>query len=98
MVLLTASRVQLCGDIEELLAAHKLLVGPRKDTSVLERTHTVVQATRTERQSTLLVQLGGPVLDPAYQVSDVGLEDLVLAYLGTDAAPGRADLTAVGER
>ena len=85
MVLLTASRVQLCGDIEELLAAHKLLVGPRKDTSVLERTHTVVQATRTDRQSTLLVRLGGPVLDPAYTVSDIGLEDLVLAYLGADS-------------
>jgi ABC-2 type transport system ATP-binding protein len=97
MVLLTASRVQLCGDIEELLAAHKLLVGPRKDTSVLERTHTVVQATRTERQSTLLVRLCGSVLDPAYQVSDISLEDLVLAYLGADAAPGHAHLTAVGE-
>ena len=97
MVLLTASQVQLCGDIDELLADHKLLVGPRKDTSVLERTHMVVQATRTERQSTLLVRLGGPVLDPAYQVSDVSLEDLVLGYLGADAAPGRAHLTTVGE-
>jgi ABC-2 type transport system ATP-binding protein len=97
MVLVTASRVQLCGDIDELLAGHKLLVGPRKDTSVLERTHTVVQATRTDRQSTLLVRLGGPVLDPAYEVSDVSLEDLVLGYLGADAAPGHAHLTTVGE-
>jgi ABC-2 type transport system ATP-binding protein len=97
MVLVTASRVQLCGDIDELLAGHKLLVGPRKDTSVLERTHTIVQATRTDRQSTLLVRLGGPVLDPAYEVSDVSLEDLVLGYLGADAAPGRARLTTVGE-
>jgi ABC-2 type transport system ATP-binding protein len=97
MVLVTASRVQLCGDIDELLAGHKLLVGPRKDTSVLERTHMVVQATRTERQSTLLVRLGGPVLDPAYEISDVSLEDLVLGYLGADAAPGHAHLTTVGE-
>jgi ABC-2 type transport system ATP-binding protein len=97
MVLVTASRVQLCGDIDELLAGHKLLVGPRKDTSALERTHVVVQATRTERQSTLLVRLGGPVLDPAYEVSDVSLEDLVLGYLGADAAPGHAHLTTVGE-
>jgi ABC-2 type transport system ATP-binding protein len=97
MVLVTASRVQLCGDIDELLAGHKLLVGPRKDTAALERTHMVVQATRTERQSTLLVRLGGPVLDPAYEVSDVSLEDLVLGYLGADAAPGHAHLTPVGE-
>jgi ABC-2 type transport system ATP-binding protein len=97
LVLLAASRVQLCGDIEELLAVHKLLVGPRKDTSALERTHTVVEATRTDRQSTMLVRLGGPVLDPAYQVSDVSLEDLVLGYMGAEAAPTRAHLTTVGE-
>ena len=97
MVLVAASRVQLCGDIDELLARHKLLVGPRKDTSVLERTHTVVQATRTDRQSTMLVLLGGPVLDPAYEVSDVSLEDLVLGYMGAEAAPACARLTTVGE-
>jgi ABC-2 type transport system ATP-binding protein len=97
MVLVAAARVQLCGDIDELLATHKLLVGPRKDTSALERTHTLVQATRTDRQSTLLVRLGGPVLDPAYQVSDLSLEDLVLGYMGADAAPGSAHLAAVGE-
>ena len=97
MVLLAASRVQLCGDIDELLAEHKLLVGPRKDTSALERTHTVVEAKRTDRQSTMLVRLGGPVLDPAYQVSDVSLEDLVLGYMGAEAAPGRAHLNSVGE-
>ena len=97
MVLLTASRVQLCGDIDDLLAAHKVLVGPRKDTSALERAHTVVQSTRTDRQSTLLVRLGGPLIDPAYEVSDVSLEDLVLGYLGADAAPENAHVTAVGE-
>jgi ABC-2 type transport system ATP-binding protein len=97
MVLVAASRVQLCGDIDELLAGHKLLVGPRKDTSSLERTHTVVEATKTDRQSTMLVRLGGPVLDPAYQVSDVSLEDLVLGYMGAEAAPTRAHLTTVGE-
>jgi ABC-2 type transport system ATP-binding protein len=97
MVLVASSRVQLCGDIDELLASHKLLIGPRKDTSVLERTHTVVQATRTDRQSTMLVLLGGPVLDPAYEVSDVSLEDLVLGYMGAEAAPTRAHLTTVGE-
>ena len=48
MVLLAASRVQLCGDIDELLAEHKLLVGPRKDTSVLG-THAHGRAGNTRR-------------------------------------------------
>jgi len=97
IILLTESRVQLCGDIEPLLAEHKVLVGPRKDTSALERTHRVVHAVRTARQSTLLVRLDGPVLDPAYEASDVDLEELVLGYMGASAAPALARLTAVGE-
>jgi ABC-2 type transport system ATP-binding protein len=97
IILLAESRVQLCGDIDTLLAEHKVLVGPRKDTSALERTHTVVHAVRTARQATLLVRLGGPVFDPAYEASDVDLEELVLGYMGASASPALAHLTAVGE-
>ena len=97
IILLAESRVQLCGDIETLLSEHKVLVGPRKDTSALERTHTVVHAVRTARQATMLVRLGGPVFDPAYEASDVDLEELVLGYMGASAAPALAHLTAVGE-
>jgi ABC-2 type transport system ATP-binding protein len=97
LILLAASRVQLAGDTDELLAGHKVLVGPRKDTSALERAHTVVRAERTPRQATLLVRLGGPVLDPAYEAEDVTLEDLVLAYMGADVAPASAHLTTIGE-
>jgi len=97
IILLAASKVQLCGDIDTLLAEHKVLVGPAKDTSALERAHTVVHAQRTARQVTLLVRLNGPVIDPAYQVEDVSLEDLVLAYMGAEVAPEQAHLTTVGE-
>ena len=36
----------------------------------------------------LLVRSSGPVLDPAWTVSEVGLEDLVLAYMRQAAAGG----------
>ncbi len=103
IVMLSASRVQVCGDIDDVLAEHRVLVGPNKDTSAIERDHHVVQITRTPRQASLLVRLNGPVVDPAFQASDVGLEELVLAYLGEEAAaapgvPGvPAPLTSVGE-
>ena len=97
VVLLAASRVQLCGDVDTILAEHQVLVGPRKDTTALEKTHTVVQATRTARQTTLLVRLNGPVIDPAFEVSDVGLEELILGYMGQDAPAAFAHLTMVGE-
>ena len=97
LILLAASRVQLCGDIDTLLAEHKVLVGPRKDTAPIERTHQVVHAVATARQSTLLVRLGGPVIDPAYQAEDVTFEELVLAYMGADEASAGKHLTTVGE-
>jgi ABC-2 type transport system ATP-binding protein len=97
IILLAGSRVQLCGDIDTLLAEHKVLVGPRQDTAPVERTHTVVHRVTTARQSTLLVRLNGPVTDPGYEAEDVTLEDLVLAYMGADEASAGKHLTTVGE-
>ncbi len=97
LILLAASRVQLCGDIDTLLAEHQVLVGPAKDTSAIERDHTLVQAVRTARQTTMLIRRKGPVIDPAYEASDVGLEELVLGYMGQQAGPAPAHLTTIGE-
>jgi ABC-2 type transport system ATP-binding protein len=97
VILLAGSRVQLSGDIDALLAEHKVLVGPRKEAAPIERTHTVVQTVATAQLSTLLVRLNGPVIDPAYQAEDVAFEELVLAYLGADQASAGQHLTTIGE-
>jgi ABC-2 type transport system ATP-binding protein len=98
LILLAASRVQLCGDIDDLLAEHQVLVGPRKPTTAIEKTHTVVQAVRTERQTTLLVRGRAAVYDPDWESAEVGLEEMVLAYMGQDDAPANPHLTMVGEQ
>jgi ABC-2 type transport system ATP-binding protein len=97
LILLAASRVELCGDIDALLAEHQVLIGPRKDTTAIERDHTLVQAVRTARQTTLLIRRNGPVIDPAFETVDVGLEELVLGYMGQAAGPPAAHLTTIGE-
>jgi ABC-2 type transport system ATP-binding protein len=97
LILLAASRVQLCGDIDTLLAEHQVLVGPRKDTTAIEKAHTLVQATHTPRQSTLLIRTGGPVIDPAWDTDNVGLEELVLGYMGEHSGPAVTPLSTVGE-
>jgi ABC-2 type transport system ATP-binding protein len=96
IILLAASQVQLCGDTDELLAAHKVLVGPKKDTSALEKVHRVIQETTAGRQSTLLVRLGGPLADPDYQAEDISLEEMVLAYMDA-RTPAYSGLRASGE-
>jgi ABC-2 type transport system ATP-binding protein len=97
LILLSASHVQLCGDIDELLAEHHVLVGPRKDTDAIAQNHTIVQTVHTARQTTLLVRGNAPVADPGWEKSEVGLEEMVLAYMGQDAAPAISHMTSVGE-
>jgi ABC-2 type transport system ATP-binding protein len=97
LILLSASRVQVCGDIDTVLAEHQILVGPRRGTAAIEKANTVVQAVHTARQTTLLIRRSSPVIDPAWEAADVGLEELVLGYMGQDAAPAFAHLTTVGE-
>jgi len=92
LILMSASRVRLCADIDTVLGEHRVLVGPRRSIADLERLFTVVKVTQTERQSRVLARLRGPVPDPAWEVSEVGLEDIILAYMSEDAAdrgPGR---------
>ena len=91
LIVLVGSRVRVAGPVEELLAAHHLLSGPRRDPATLPDGLEVISASHTDVQTTLLVRTSGPVLDPAWTVSGVGLEDLVLAYMSQGAGRRRRD-------
>ena len=54
----------------------------------------MIQASHTERQTTLLVRANGHVYDSCWQVEEVGLEEIVLAYLGQRGA-GRSSVEPV---
>jgi ABC-2 type transport system ATP-binding protein len=86
LVILAAGGVQLAGPIEELLRTHRVLSGPRRDVGAVARTHAVIQERHTARQTTLFVRGNGPVADPSWSVDEVTLEEIVLAYLGLQAA------------
>jgi ABC-2 type transport system ATP-binding protein len=101
LILLAESQAQLCGDIETLLAQHRILTGPRKDTTAIAATQTVVREDTTPRQTTLLVKLNGPVIDPAWTIDEPNLEEIVLGYMsagqaGHGAGPTGARLSAIG--
>jgi ABC-2 type transport system ATP-binding protein len=86
LIVLTASRVQVAGEVSELLARHRLLTGPRCDPASVPAGWQVISASHAGRQTTLLVRADVPVTDPAWTVSPVGLEDLVLAYMSQAAS------------
>jgi ABC-2 type transport system ATP-binding protein len=88
LVVLVASRVQLAGEVSDLLASHHRISGPRRDPGTLPASQEVIEASHTDRQSTLLIRSDGPVLDPAWTVRPVTMDDLVLAYMSRARAAG----------
>jgi ABC-2 type transport system ATP-binding protein len=81
LIVLVGSRVLVAGPVEDMLATHHLLSGPRRDPATLPDGLRVISASHTDVQTTLLVRTSGPILDPSWTVSAVGLEDLVLTYM-----------------
>ena len=56
----------------------------------------MIEASDTDRQRTLIVRHTEPVLDPAWTVEQLDLEDLVLAYMGRAAGDGVPSPALVG--
>jgi ABC-2 type transport system ATP-binding protein len=91
LVLLVDSQVRLAGEVAGLLATHHRLSGPRRDPRSLPSGHEVVEQSHTDKQSTFLVRTDQPILDPAWTVRPVTMDELVLAYMGQaqNPSPGR---------
>jgi ABC-2 type transport system ATP-binding protein len=86
LVVLVDSQVRVIGEVETLLATHHRLSGPRRDVETLPADQHVVSAKHTDRQTTVLVRTEAPILDPAWTVGQLGLEDLVLEYMSNPTA------------
>jgi ABC-2 type transport system ATP-binding protein len=92
LVLLVAGQLAVTGDVDQLLASHHRLSGPRRDPSAMPTGQSVIEASHTERQSSMLVHTAEPILDPAWTVTPVTLDDIVLAYMrqARDGSPASA--------
>jgi ABC-2 type transport system ATP-binding protein len=91
LVLLSGGQVQVAGEVDDLLDAHRVLTGPAAEADRYAGQLRVVQARRAAAQAHLLVEAIGPAtpVPPGWEAHPVSLEELVLAYL---RAPGAADL------
>ncbi|TDD49523.1 ABC transporter ATP-binding protein [Nonomuraea terrae] len=93
LVVLNDGRLQVSGDIEDLLAGHLVLTGPADTPSPAGVS--VVGESRTGRQAGLLVR-GGPVPDPRWRARRASLEELVMGYLRSPASAALPGLAGVG--
>jgi ABC-2 type transport system ATP-binding protein len=86
LIVLVDSQVRVTGDVEELLAVHHRLTGPRRDVDTLPADQHVISARHTDRQTTVVIRTEAPILDPAWTVGQLTLEDLVLEYMSNPVA------------
>ena len=95
LVLLSRGRVQMAGEVDDLLARHRVITGPASDSKQITRLCNVVHAGRAASQANLLVRCddtSDPV-PPGWEAHALTLEELTLAYLrepGAAALPGPA--------
>ena len=83
LIVLGGGRVQVAGDVEGLLATHRMLTGPAGEADRYAERLTVVQAKHAAAQAHLLVRVttvSDPV-PPGWEAHPVSLEELTLAYL-----------------
>jgi ABC-2 type transport system ATP-binding protein len=97
LIVLIASRVRIEGEVDDLLATHHLLTGPRRDAASLPSGQQVITESHSGRQSTFLVRSSETIIDPAWTVEPVSLEDLVLAYLGHTAGSPQGQMLEVNQ-
>jgi ABC-2 type transport system ATP-binding protein len=82
LILLSNGQVQVVGEVDELIAGHRVLSGPAAEASRHAERLTVVHARRAQAQAHLLVRAcpDDPV-PPGWEAHPVGLEELALTYL-----------------
>jgi ABC-2 type transport system ATP-binding protein len=93
LILLSLGRLQVAGEVEDLLASHRMLTGPTAEADKYAD-RPVVHVRRGEAQAHLLVRAtADDPVPPGWEAHPVGLEELTLAYLrepGAGALPGPA--------
>lgn len=93
LLVLAEGRLRMAGDSDALLPAHSIVTGAAQDGGVpreLSASCTVVEARTSGRQFTALVRAEGPgprAPDGPWETATPGLEEVLLGYLRSPAAP-----------
>jgi ABC-2 type transport system ATP-binding protein len=88
LVLVAHGRIQVAGEVEDLLAVHRILTGPATDSDRIAQQWHVVHASRTTPLAQLLVRgdSGVDPVPPGWEEHAPTLEELTMAYLRESGA------------
>jgi ABC-2 type transport system ATP-binding protein len=97
LIVLSRARLQVAGEVDDLVADHRLLTGPTAEADDCASRLAVVQTRRGEAQTHLLVRTSGAAgpVPPGWEAHQVSLEEIVMAYL---RAPGVSEPAAAPAR
>jgi ABC-2 type transport system ATP-binding protein len=89
VIVLSRGQLRVAGEIDDLLARHRVLTGPVAEADSRARQLRVVQDQRAEAQAHLLVEISGPQdpVPPGWESHPVSSEELMLAYLRPPGGP-----------
>lgn len=81
VIVLQGGQARLAATVDDIVAGHRQLIGPRHLGEPVGGVAAVVRASHTDRQSTLTVRTTGAIRDPLWTVREPTLEEIILAYL-----------------
>jgi ABC-2 type transport system ATP-binding protein len=90
LVLVSHGSIRVAGEVEDLLAAHRVLIGPGSESERYAQQWNVVHASSTTSQVQMVIRddASNPT-PPGWEARSVTLEELTLAYLRESGATGR---------
>jgi ABC-2 type transport system ATP-binding protein len=83
LILVSRGRVQLAGELSQVLASHRLLSNPATESRGFAERRGVIHTWRNDRENCFLIRADGPrgPLPPGWAERPVTLEELALSYL-----------------
>ena len=79
-------RVQVAGDVDDLIGAHRVLTGPTAQADAVADGLQVVRDHRSARAATLLARVDDAAVPQGWHSAAATLEEIVLGYLRTPTA------------
>lgn len=92
LLVMSSGRISLAGSIDDVLATHRVLVGPAASAADLGflPEGSVIEARHAARQTTLIVDRPVDPLPEGWVASDPTLDEVVVAYLRAEAGAAHA--------
>jgi ABC-2 type transport system ATP-binding protein len=92
LIVLAPGRLQLAGEIDDLLESHRVLSGPSAERDVVARRFDIIEARGAEAQTHMVVRANqsSAQVPTGWEVRPVTLQELVMAYLRAPAEGPRS--------